>query len=138
MPGLHRLPDGIPDRDTVLKPGELITEVELPPPPRGRSAYRKVRERASFAFALVSLAAVLDVGADGRITDGRLALGGVAHTPWRAHVAERIALGQPATPETFARAADEELRLARPLAGNEYKVTLARNLIVSVLEELSG
>jgi xanthine dehydrogenase YagS FAD-binding subunit len=137
MPGLHRLPDGIPDRDTVLTPGELITEVELPPPPRGRSAYRKVRERASFAFALVSLAAVLDIGPDGRVRDCRLALGGVAHVPWRAHAAERVALSLPATPHAFARAAEEELRYARPLPGNEYKVTLARNLIVSVLEELA-
>jgi xanthine dehydrogenase YagS FAD-binding subunit len=137
MPGLHRLPDGRPDLDTVLTPGELITEVELPPPPRGRSTYRKVRERASFAFALVSLAAVLDIGKDGRVRDCRLALGGVAHAPWRAHAAERVALSLPASRETFARAADEELRYARPLPGTEYKVTLARNLIVSVLEELS-
>ena len=69
--------------------------------------------------------------------DCRLALGGVAHAPWRAHAAERVALSLPASRETFARAADEELRYARPLPGNEYKVTLARNLIVSVLEELS-
>lgn len=137
MPGLHRLPDGRPDLDTVLTPGELITEVELPPPPRGRSTYRKVRERASFAFALVSLAAALDIGKDGRVRDCRLALGGVAHAPWRAHAAERAALSLPASRETFARAADEELRNARPLPGTEYKATLARNLIVSVLEELS-
>ena len=137
MPGLHRLPDDTPERDTVLHPGELITDVELPPPPDGRSTYRKVRERASFAFALVSLAAVLDVGPDGRVRDLRLALGGVAHVPWRAHTAERAARSLPATPETFARAAGEELRTARPLPGNEYKVTLARNLIVAVLEELA-
>ena len=122
----------------MLTPGELITEVELPPPPRGRSTYRKVRERASFAFALVSLAAVLDIGKDGRGREFRLALGGVAHAPWRAYAAERVALSLPATRETFARAADEELRYARPLPGTEYKATLARNLIVSVLEELSG
>jgi xanthine dehydrogenase YagS FAD-binding subunit len=137
MPGLHRLPDGRPDLDTVLAPGELITDVELPSPPQGRSAYRKVRERASFAFALVSVAAVLDTSPDGRVRDCKLALGGVAHAPWRARAAERAALGQPARQETFARAADEELRGARPLAGTGYKVTLARNLIVSVLGELS-
>jgi xanthine dehydrogenase YagS FAD-binding subunit len=137
MPGLHRLPDDRPDLDTVLTPGELITEVELPPPPRGRSTYRKVRERASFAFALVSLAAVLDIGEDGRVRECRLALGGAAHAPWRAQAAEQVALGLPASRETFARAADEELRHARPLPGTEYKVALARNLIVSVLEELS-
>jgi len=138
MPGLHRLPDGTPDRDTVLRPGELITEVELPPPPAGRSTYRKVRERASFAFALVSLAAVLETGPDGLVRDCRLALGGVAHVPWRAHAAERVALSLPATPETFARAAQEELRYARPLPGNEYKVTMAGNLISSVLAELAA
>jgi len=136
MPGLHRLPDDAPDRDTDLRPGELITAVELPPPPNGRSAYRKVRERASFAFALVSVAAVLDVGADGRARECRVALGGVAHIPWRATAVERLVLGAQSGPEAFARAADAELRAARPLPGNGYKVTLARNLIVSVLAEL--
>ena len=137
MPGLHRLPGAMPEQDTVLKPGELITEVELPPPPGGRQAYRKVRERASFAFALVSVAALLDVGPDGRVGDCRIALGGVAHVPWRAHAAERVLLGVPPTPQVFAGAAEAELRYARPLPGNEFKVTLARNLIASVLEELA-
>jgi xanthine dehydrogenase YagS FAD-binding subunit len=137
MPGLHRLPGGVPEQDTVLTPGELITEVELPPPPGGSQTYRKVRERASFAFALVSVAALLDVGADGRVRDCRIALGGVAHAPWRASAAERVLLGVPPGAEVFARAADAELRYARPLPGNAYKVTLARNLIVSVLEELT-
>ncbi len=136
MPGLHRLPGGVPEQDTVLKPGELITEVELPPPPSGRQTYRKVRERASFAFALVSVAALLDVGPDGLVRDCRVALGGVAHAPWRAHTAERLLLGVPPAAAAFTGAADAELRYARPLPGNEYKVTLARNLIASVLEEL--
>jgi xanthine dehydrogenase YagS FAD-binding subunit len=136
MPGLHRLPGGVPEQDTVLRPGELITEVELPPPPGGSQAYRKVRERASFAFALVSVAALLDVGPDGRVRDCRIALGGVAHAPWRALAAERVLLGAPPAAEVFAAAAQAELRYARPLPGNEYKVTLARNLITSVLEEL--
>jgi xanthine dehydrogenase YagS FAD-binding subunit len=138
MPGLHRLPGGVPEQDTTLHPGELITEVELPPPPGGKQEYRKVRERASFAFALVSVAALLDVGPDGRVRDCRIALGGVAHAPWRAHAAERVLLGVPPTAEVFARAADAELRYARPLPGNAYKVTLARNLITSVLEELTS
>jgi xanthine dehydrogenase YagS FAD-binding subunit len=138
MPGLHRLPGGVPERDTVLRPGELITEVELPPPPGGSQAYRKVRERASFAFALVSVAALLDVGPDGRARDCRIALGGVAHAPWRAHAAERVVLGVPPAAEVFAGAAEAELRYARPLPGNEYKVTLARNLISAVLEELTS
>jgi xanthine dehydrogenase YagS FAD-binding subunit len=137
MPGLHRLPDASPERDTVLVPGELITAVELAPPPPGRSTYRKVRGRASFAFALVSVAAMLEV-ADGTVTGCRLALGGVAHAPWRCHVAERAMLGHPASAGAYASAAAEELRAARPLPGNEYKVTLARNLIEAVLEELSS
>ncbi len=138
LPGLHRLPGGLPDQDTTLRPGELITAVELPPPPGGRQEYRKVRERASFAFALVSVAVLLDVGPDGRVRDCRIALGGVAHAPWRAHAAERVLLGVPPSAEVFARAADAELRYARPLPGNAYKVTLARNLITSVLEELAS
>ena len=151
MPGLHRLPGDAPERDTVLEPGELITAVELPPPPPGRAAYRKVRARASFAFALVSVAAVLDTtdsvalggttlpGPPGNqvVTGCRLALGGVAHAPWRCHHAERIISALPVTPDSCARAADEELRHASPLPGNAYKMTLARNLIISVLEELS-
>jgi xanthine dehydrogenase YagS FAD-binding subunit len=136
MPGLHRLPGGVPEQDTVLKPGELITEVELSPPSSGRQTYRKVRERASFAFALVSVAALLDVGPDGLVQDCRVALGGVAHAPWRAHAAERVVLGAPPAAAAFARAAAAELRYARPLPGNEYKVVLASNLIASVLEEL--
>ncbi len=136
LPGLHRLPGGLPDHDTVLRPGELITTVELPPPAGGRQTYRQVRERASFAFALVSIAALLDVGRDGRVRDCRIALGGVAHAPWRALAAERMVLGVPPAAEVFAAAADAELRYARPLAGNAYKVTLARNLITTVLEEL--
>jgi xanthine dehydrogenase YagS FAD-binding subunit len=137
MPGLHRLPGDAPERDTVLEPGELITAVELPPPPPGRAAYRKVRARASFAFALVSAAVVLDTDKDQVVTGCRLALGGVAHAPWRCHHAERIIPALPATYDSFTRAADEELRHASPLPGNAYKVSLARNLIVAVLEELS-
>ncbi len=137
MPGLHRLPGSSPERDTTLAAGELITAVELPPAPSGRSTYRKVRERASFAFALVSVAAVLQV-ANSIVTGCQLALGGVAHAPWRCHVAEQAMLGQPAVAGTYSKAAAEELRAARPLPGNEYKVTLARNLIATVLEELSS
>jgi xanthine dehydrogenase YagS FAD-binding subunit len=136
MPGLHRLPGDRPDRDTVLEPGDLITAVELPPPPRGVSRYRKVRERASFAFALVSIAAVLDVADDGTVRDCRIALGGVAHAPWRARRAEEALRGAPAREEEFSRAADAELDQARPLPHNGYKVPLARNLIVRTLLEL--
>ena len=137
MPGLHRLPGAEPDRDTVLEPGDLITAVELPPPPAGRSVYRKVRERASFAFALVSAAALLDIAGDGTIRNCKLALGGVAHVPWRAYTAERALAHAPATVSAFGAAADAELTQARPLPGNAYKVALARNLIVAVLAEAS-
>jgi xanthine dehydrogenase YagS FAD-binding subunit len=137
MPGLHRLPGTEPHRDTVLEPGELITAVELPPPPPGRSTYRKVRERASFAFALVSVAALIEVAADGTVGTCKLALGGIAPAPHRAFLAERAVLRAPATPDTFARAATAELSQAVPLARNAYKVTLARNLIAATLEELT-
>jgi len=138
MPGLHRLPGDEPQRDTVLAPAELITAVTLPPPrPGARSRYRKVRERASFAFALVSVAAVLEL--DGRgVRDCRIALGGVAHAPWRAERAEAALRGEPAGREAFARAAEAELSAARPLRDNGYKVALARNVLVQTLEELSA
>jgi xanthine dehydrogenase YagS FAD-binding subunit len=134
MPGLHRLPGDEPHRDTVLEPGELITAVTLPPAPV-RGAYRKVRERASFAFALVSVAAVLEVE-DGIVRECRLALGGVAHAPWRAERAEAALRGAPATEASFRAAADAELRVAEPLRDNAYKVPLARNIIVRTLLEL--
>jgi xanthine dehydrogenase YagS FAD-binding subunit len=137
MPGLHRLPGDEPQRDTVLAPAELITAVTLPPPVAGaRSRYRKVRERTSFAFALVSVAAVLDL-ADGAVRECRLALGGVAHVPWRAERAEAALRGAPATEESFAAAADAELAAAEPLRDNGYKVPLARNVITRTLMELA-
>ncbi|MEV4473984.1 xanthine dehydrogenase family protein subunit M [Nonomuraea sp. NPDC049504] len=136
MPGLHRLPGDEPERDTVLEPGDLITAVELPPPPTGVQMYRKVRERSSFAFALVSIAAALDVR-DGRVAGCRIALGSVAHVPWRAERAEAALIGGPATGEAFLQAAEAELEQARPLPRNAYKVPLARNLIVATLEELA-
>ena len=138
MPGLHRLPGDEPQRDTVLAPAELITAVTLPPPLAGaRSRYRKVRERASFSFALVSVAAVLELDG-GRVRDCRIALGGVAHAPWRAERAEAALRGEPAGRDAFARAAEAELSAARPLRDNGYKVALARNVAVQTLEELSA
>jgi len=134
---LHRLPDGRPQLDTVLAHGELVTAVEVPPLPFARrSRYVKVRERASFAFALVSVAAALDVR-DGAVADVRLALGGVAHRPWRAARAEAELRSAPATEESFLRAAEAELAAARPLRDNAYKVPLARSLIVRTLLELA-
>ena len=133
---LHRLPGDEPQRDTMLEPGELVTAVELPPLALARrSRYRKVRDRASFAFAIVSVAAALDLD-DGVVRDCRLALGGVAHVPWRASRAEAALRGGPASEESFGRAADAELERAEPLRDNAYKVPLARNLIVRTLAEL--
>jgi xanthine dehydrogenase YagS FAD-binding subunit len=138
MPGLHRLPGEEPDRDTELRPGELITAVELAPLPIARrSAYRKVRERSSFAFALVSVAAALDV-ADGVVRDCRIALGAVAHAPWRAQRAEEALRGAPATEASFAAAADAELADARPLRENAYKVPLARATLIRTLADLAA
>jgi xanthine dehydrogenase YagS FAD-binding subunit len=134
MPGLHRLPGDAPERDTNLEPGDLITAIELAPGP-ARSAYRKVRERASFSFAVVSIAAAVDVR-DGVVAECRIAIGGVAHVPWRAEAAETALRGKPATPEAFAAAADAELAAAQPLRDNAYKVALARNVLVNTLTEL--
>ncbi|CAM5611814.1 FAD binding domain-containing protein [Streptomyces microflavus] len=126
-----------PHRETTLPPGALITHIGLPAAPvAARSRYRKVRERASFAFAIGSVAAALDIE-DGRVREARLALGAVASRPWRARAAESVLTGAPATGATFAAAADAELAAARPLPDNGYKVTLMRNLVVSVLTELA-
>lgn len=115
----------------------MITHVSLPPAPvAARSRYRKVRERASYAFAIGSVAAALDID-DGRVREARLAFGAVASRPWRARAAEAVLTGAPADSETFAAAADAELAAARPLPDNGYKVTLIRNLVVSVLTELA-
>lgn len=134
---LHRLPSDEPERDTILTHGELITAVDLPALPfAARSHYRKVRDRASYAFALVSVAAALDV-ADGVVRDARIAFGGVAHKPWRAARAEAFLRGAPATEESFRRAADIELADAQPLAGNGFKVPLLRNTLIMVLGELA-
>lgn len=126
-----------PERETALPPGALITGVTLPAAPvAARSRYRKVRERASYAFANGSIAAALAVE-DGVVRDVRLAFGAVASRPWRARIAERALIGGPATAEAFTAAADAELAEARPLAHNAYKVPLIRNLVVATLTELT-
>ena len=136
LAGFHRLPGDEPQRDTVLEHGELITAVDLPPLAFAtRSRYRKVRDRASYAFALVSVAAALDV-TGGIVRDVRIALGGVAHAPWRATKAEVALRGAPATGEMFRRAAEAELADAQPLPGNAFKVPLARNVLVRTLLDL--
>jgi xanthine dehydrogenase YagS FAD-binding subunit len=133
---LHRLPGDTPDVETDLGADELITAVELPAAPVAAvSRYRKVRDRASYAFAVVSVAAALDVR-DGKITDVRLALGGVAPKPWRAHEAERVLLGSPATEEAFRNAAAAELAPAVGHPQNEFKIELAQRTIVATLRQL--
>jgi xanthine dehydrogenase YagS FAD-binding subunit len=137
LAGFHRLPGDAPQRDTVLSHGELITAVDVPALPFAeRSRYYKVRDRASYAFALVSVAAALDL-AGGTVRDARIALGGVAHKPWRAMRAEASLRGAPATKGAFRRAADSELAGAQPLDGNGFKIPLLRNTLTMVLRELA-
>ena len=136
LTGLYPLPGDTPQVETVLPPGALVTAVSLPPlgiPSR----YRKVRDRASYAFAVASIAAALDV-VDGTVRDVRIAWGGVAPRPWRATEAERVLRGGPATEAAFRAAADAELAAARPLPDNAFKVPLVRNLTAAVLAELAG
>jgi xanthine dehydrogenase YagS FAD-binding subunit len=137
IPGFHRLPGDEPQRDTVLESGELITAVELGPPAGvTRQRYRKVRERRSYAFALVSIAAVLALDGD-TVADVRIALGGVAHAPWRATAAEQALRGAEITEDAVKRAAEAELVQGQPLRDNGYKVELAHNLITRTLLELA-
>lgn len=133
----HVLPGDTPHIETVLKPDELITWVELPPLAfLKRSHYRKIRDRASFAFALVSVAAALEVK-DGRILDVRLAFGGVAPKPWRAYEAEKILSGAEAGVRSFRQAADAEFASARGFRDNHFKIELAKRTLVGVLTELA-
>ncbi len=135
---LHRLPGGTPDVETALEAGELVTAVELPSLPlAARSTYRKVRDRASYAFALVSVAAAVAVE-DGTVRDVRLALGGVAHKPWRALKAEAALRGGPATAAAFRAAAEAELAEAVPLKDNGFKIELATRTVAAVLGDLTG
>ena len=134
----HQLPGTTPEIETVLRPGELITAISIIPSAAvAHSHYRKVRDRASYAFALFSIAAGLDV-ADGRIRDVRLAFGGVAAKPWRAHHAEEALRGEAPTRENFLRAAEAELAAAKPTEANAFKVELAKRTIAAVLGELAG
>ena len=134
----HQLPGDRPDIETILAPGEMIVSIEIPPSDiASRSTYRKVRDRASYAFALVSLAAGLTLDGD-QIVDVRIALGGIAAKPWRALRAEAALRGGPATAESFARAAAAEFADAAPLQGNAFKVPLATRTLAAVLTELSG
>ncbi|QND44332.1 xanthine dehydrogenase family protein subunit M (plasmid) [Rhizobium lusitanum] len=136
---LHRLPGDRPDIETQLQLNELITAIEIPPLPFARrSTYRKVRDRASYAFALISVAAAIDIDDAGKVRDVRLALGGVAHKPWRALKAEEALIGEPAGLESFRAAAEVELATAVGLRDNGFKIELAKRTIVAVLDELKG
>jgi len=134
---LYRLPGAHPDRDTVLEPTDVIVAIEVPAPrPGSASTYRKVRDRASYAFALVSVAAEVSTDDGEAIRDARIAFGGVAHTPWRAERAEAVLRGNRPSAELFAAAADAELADARPLDGNAFKIPLLRRTLASVLRDL--
>ncbi|MFF9121335.1 FAD binding domain-containing protein [Streptomyces massasporeus] len=133
----HRLPGDRPEQDTEIRPGELITGVVLPAATAGLpSAYRKARDRASYAFALASVAVVLRLE-DGVVGHTGLAFGALAHRPWRARRAEEALLGAAPTRAAFEHAAELELSEAQPLRDNAYKVPLARNLAVDVLSRLT-
>jgi xanthine dehydrogenase YagS FAD-binding subunit len=130
----HRLPEDHPEVDTVINPGELITAVELPPMPFAKNShYLKVRDRASYAFALVSVAVAVDLDGE-TVRDLRIALGGVAHKPWRAGNAEAVLRGQAPTSELLARAGAEAVAGAREYAHNAFKVELAQRAVVRALQ----
>jgi len=134
----HVEPGDHPERETVMQPGELIIAVDLPPLPFAvRSAYVKVRDRASYAFALASAAVALDLR-DGTIRDARVALGGVATKPWRAREAERLLIGHPCSKATFRAAADAALAGAIPRRHNAFKVELAKRTIVRALTRVGA
>ena len=136
--GFHRLPGDTPERETNLAPDELITAVDLPAHPfAARSHYLKVRDRASNAFALVSVAAALDLEG-GKIKTARIALGGVAHKPWRATEAEEMLAGKAAGEAVFRAAAEAALAGARGYRFNNFKIELARRTIVRALTTVAG
>jgi xanthine dehydrogenase YagS FAD-binding subunit len=134
----HRLPEDRPQDDTQIAPGELITAVDLPPPRFTHTHYLKVRDRASYEFALVSVAAALQIGDDGAVADARVVLGGVAHKPWRALAAENALRGQPLTDATMAQAGTSAVAGAQPHAHNAFKVELARRAVERALRIAGG
>ncbi|HEY2378609.1 MAG TPA: xanthine dehydrogenase family protein subunit M [Gemmatimonadaceae bacterium] len=134
---LHVVPGTHPERETTLRPGELITSIDLPPLPAAkRSLYLKVRDRASFAFALASAAVAVDVQS-GKIQDARVGLGGVATRPWRSTEAEHELIGKPVSEHTFREAAEAALAKARPHRDNAFKVLLAKRTLVRALTEVT-
>ena len=133
----YRLPGDRPDRETTLQPGDLITGVTLPAPVAGRQQYRKVRDRASYAFALASIAAILRME-DGRIADVSLAFGGIGTRPWRDPEVETLLKGERPSPALFAKAADTLLRDAVVHPGLEFKPALVTRLLSATLEEMTA
>jgi xanthine dehydrogenase YagS FAD-binding subunit len=133
---LHRLPGSTPHIETDLRSGEMITAVVLPPAKQGRQLYRKVRDRASYAFALVSVAAVVDMAGD-TIAAARFALGGVAAKPWRSAEAEAFLQGKKPSAQVFEKAADAALANALGRGGNDFKIPLAKRTIQQVLAAAS-
>jgi xanthine dehydrogenase YagS FAD-binding subunit len=134
----HTMPEDHPERESVLRPGELITAIEVPALPfASRSLYLKVRDRASFAFALASAAVAVDVR-DGIIRGARIALGGIATKPWRSREAERALAGQRATGETYRRAAEAALAGAVPREHNAFKIELAKRTLVRALSRVAA
>jgi len=134
---LYRPPGNTPHIETVLAPGELIVSVLLPPAPPGRQVYRKVRDRASFAFALVSVAAILDVNGD-RVRAARVAFGGLSYKPWRSAEAEAALVGAPASRASFDAAGIAALRNARGYGHNDFKIPLARRTLRATLTQAAG
>ncbi|WP_294268466.1 xanthine dehydrogenase family protein subunit M [uncultured Sphingomonas sp.] len=132
----YRLPGSTPEIENVLEPGELITHVELPPAPAGRQTYRKVRDRASYAFALVSVAGIVAVEG-GRISSARLAFGGLGPMPWRNEAVEAALVGQEPTDAAFDAAADALLADARGHGSNDFKIPLTRRTLIATLRELT-
>ena len=130
----HGLPGDTPHIETLLRPDEMITSVLLPPPPPGRQIYRKVRDRASFEFALVSVAAIVQVSG-GTIASARVAFGGVANKPWRSDEAEAALMGRPAVTATYRAAADAALADAVGHGGNDFKIELAKRTLCRVLAQ---
>jgi xanthine dehydrogenase YagS FAD-binding subunit len=131
---LYRAPGDTPHIETVLEPGELITSVRLPPPPPGRQVYRKVRDRASFAFALVSVAAILDLDGE-QVRAARVAFGGLSYKPWRSVEAEAALVGAPATRAAFDAAGIAALKNARGYGHNDFKIPLARRTLRATLAQ---
>ncbi len=130
----HRLPGDQPEKDNTLEHGELITAIDLPGNSFNKSYYLKIRDRASYAFALVSVAALLETNGS-TIRRASIALGGVAHKPWRAYEAEKFLAGKSATAENFRQAAELEMKQAKTLAHNEFKIELGVRAIVQALNQ---